>query len=313
MLPDLPLDAWERSKQTLHLYLQIAGKVRLGFAPRKNHWWNVTLYVSPKGLTTGPIPAGDGYNSFEITFNFLQHKLELVASSGFSNAFELRDGLSVAQLYEAVRNTLDEAGLNVQILDRPYDVPGIREPFLKLIDYASYQTEYVERFWHILLWVDGVFKEFSGRFYGKTSPVHLYWHHMDLAVSRFSGKKGPAMPAEMSAVEKDSYSHEVMGFGFWAGDDKVRAPAFYAYAYPSPEGLAGKSLAPQTAKWIESNGSQMAMLFYDDLRKETNPRAALLGFLESAYQAAAGLAGWDLANGRAHDSLPPRDTGDSRL
>ena len=293
-LPQLPLEAWERSKKTLHLYQQIVGKVRLQLAPRRNHWWNITLYLSPKGLTTGPVPAGDGYNTFEIIFNFLEHRLELVASDGFSRAFELADGLSVAQFYEKLRSVLAEAGLKVSILARPFDVPGITEPFSKLTDYASYQKEYVERFWRILLWVDGVFREFSGRFYGKTCPVHLYWHHMDLAVSRFSGKKGPAMPADRGPVEKDAYSHEVVGFGFWAGDDQVRQPAFYAYSYPSPDGLARKPLAPQAAKWIENNGSPTATLFYDDLRKENNPRAALLDFLESVYQAVAGLAGWDV-------------------
>lgn len=293
-LPALPLEAWERSKQTLHLYLQIVGKVRLRLTPRRNHWWNITLYLSPKGLTTGPVPAGDGYNTFEIAFNFVQHRLEVVASDGYSGAFELRDGLDVAQFYEKLRNLLGEAGIKVSILDRPFDVPGITEPFSRLTAYSSYQKEYVERFWRILLWVDGVFKEFSGKFYGKTCPVHLYWHHMDLAVTRFSGKKGPAMPAERGPVEKDAYSHEVVSFGFWAGDSQVRMPAFYAYAYPSPDGLGRKPLAPKTARWIENNGSPTATLFYDDLRKETDPRASLLGFLESAYQAAAGLAGWDV-------------------
>jgi hypothetical protein len=293
-LPQLPLQAWERSKKTLHLYLQIVGKVRLQLAPRKNHWWNVTLYLSPKGLTTGPTPTGDGYNSFEITFNFLEHRLELVVSDGFTKSFELRDGLSVAQFYEKLHTALGEAGLNVSILDRPFDVPGITEPFSTLTDITSYQKEYVQRFWRILLWVHGVFNEFSGRFYGKTCPVHLYWHHMDLAVTRFSGKKGPAVPADRGLVEKDAYSHEVVSFGFWAGDDQVRQPAFYAYCYPSPDGLGRTPLAPEGAQWIENNGSPTATLFYDELRKESDPRAALLEFLESAYQAAARLAGWDV-------------------
>jgi hypothetical protein len=302
-LPELPLEAWERSKQTLHLYLQIVGKVRLQFAPRKNHWWNVTLYLSPKGLTTGPIPAGNGLISFEITFNFLEHRLEVTASQGYSDSFELRDGLSVAQFYEKLDELLGAAGIEMKILDRPFDVPGITEPFSKLEAYSSYQKEYVERFWGILLWVDGVFKEFAGRFYGKTSPVHLYWHHMDLAFGRFSAKRAPSLPEGSGHVAKDAYSHAVVSFGFWAGDEQVRSPAFYAYAFPSPEGLSRKPLAPSTARWIEDGDYPMATLFYDELRKESDPRSALLDFLESAYRGAADLAGWDVQD----LEVPPLD------
>ena len=293
-LPLLPLEEWERTKQTLHLFMQIVGKMRLRLAPRRNHWWNITLYLSPTGLTTGPIQTADGFNAFEVTFNFLEHRLEMVVSDGFRGSFDLHDGLSVAQFYEQLQRLHGEAGLEMSILDKPFDVPGVSQPFSQLTDISSYQRDYVERFWRILLWVDGVFKEFSGRFYGKTCPVHLYWHHMDLAVTRFSGKKGPAMPADRSIVEREAYSHEVLSFGFWAGDDQVRKPAFYSYAYPSPDGLDQKQLVPSTAQWVESNGSHTATLFYDDLRAENDPRAALLDFLESAYVAGAGAAGWDV-------------------
>jgi hypothetical protein len=292
VLEELPLEAWERSKQTLHLNLQIVGKVRLQFAPRRNHWWNVTLYLSPRGITTGPIPVGNGAFTFEITFNFLEHRLEVTASHGFSESFELRDGLSVAQFYKKLHGLLGAAGIEMKIQDRPFDVPGITEPFAELEAYSSYQREYVERYWRIMLWVDGVFKEFAGRFYGKTSPVHLYWHHMDLAFGRFSGERAPALPEGSGPVAKDAYSHAVVSFGFWAGDEQVRSPAFYAYAYPSPEGLSRKPLAPGTARWSEDSGSPMATLFYDDLRNESEPRAALLDFMESVYRGAAGLAGW---------------------
>jgi hypothetical protein len=291
-LPELPLDAWERTKQTLHLYLQIVGKVRLQLATRRNHWWNVTLYLRPYGLSTGPIPFAEGFHSFEINFNFLDHRLDLVASSGYHGSIQLSDGLSVPRFYEQLCALLEEAGLAVQINDRPFDVPGIEQPFSRLDEFSSYQREYVERFWRILIWVDGVFQEFSGRFYGKTCPVHLYWHHMDLAVTRFSGRRAPALPPEKSTVEKDAYSHEVISFGFWAGDEQVRAPAFYAYAHPSPEGLAEMKLTPAAARWVDNNGSPTAMLFYDELRAEKDPRAVLLSFLESTYRAAAQLADW---------------------
>jgi hypothetical protein len=291
-LPELPLDAWENSKMTLHLYLQIVGKIRLTTMPRKNHWWNLTLYISPKGLTTHAIPYENGTETFEITFNFIEHQLELVTSRGEFFAISLENGLSVCEFHESLFSSLSQLGIDVTIVDKPYDLP-IKKPFSEISEYASYQKEFVQRFWRIMMWVDGVFNEFSGRFYGKTCPVHLYWHHMDLAVTRFSGKKGPALSADMSVSEKDAYSHEVISFGFWAGDENLREPAFYSYTYPSPKGLDKEKLLPDPANWVDSNGSPMAMLMYNDLRKEAIPRESLLSFLESAYQAGAKLAGWD--------------------
>jgi hypothetical protein len=293
-LPELPLDAWERSKITLHLYSQIVGKIRLKMTPRKNHWWYLTLYVSPKGLTTHAIPYMDGYQTFEITLNFLTHQLEVVTSRGDVGSIPLEDGLSVSQFYHQLFALLKQFDIPLKIVAVPFDVPNIDKPFADITEYHSYQKEYIERFWRIMMWVDGVFKEFSGRFYGKTCPVHLYWHHMDLAVTRFSGKKGPAMAADARLSDKDAYTHEVISFGFWAGDETVRGAAFYGYAYPSPEGLDKEPLHPGIAQWVDNNGSAMAMLMYDDLRKEANPRQALLEYLESAYQAAAKLADWDV-------------------
>ena len=294
-LPELPLEAWEQSKITLHLYMQIVGKIRLKAMPRKNHWWYVTLYVCPKGFTTYAIPYDDGFQTFEITFNLIDHQLEVVTSRGDSGSFALEDGLSVAQFYQQLFAMLGEFGITVSILARPYDVPGIKEaPFAEISDYASYQKEYVERFWRIMMWVDGVFKEFSGRSYSKTCPVHLYWHHLDLAVTRFSGKKGPDLAPEMRISDKDAYSHEAISFGFWAGDQDVRTPAFYSYTYPSPDGLDNEPLQPDAAQWVDSNGSPMALLLYENLRTQANPRQALLDFLESAYQAGAKSANWDI-------------------
>jgi len=292
-LPELPLDAWEDSKMTLHLFAQIVGKIRLKMMPRKNHWWNVTLYVAPQGLTTHAIPYGDGLDTFELTLNLVQHRLELVTSRGESDTFPLESGLSVAAFHDKLFELLRARGIEVAIVDRPYDLP-VKKPFAEITEYASYQPEYVERYHRIMTWVNDVFEEFSGRFYGKTCPVHLYWHHMDLAVTRFSGKKEPPLDAGRTLADKDAYSHEVISFGFWAGDENVRAPAFYSYTYQAPTGLDQEPLSPHAAAWADVGGSPMAMLMYDDLRQEDDPRRTLLDYLESSYQAGAKLAGWDI-------------------
>jgi hypothetical protein len=172
-LPELPLDAWEGSKTTLHLFAQIVGKIRLKMMPRKNHWWNTTLYVSPTGLTTHSIPYADGFGTFEISLNLLAHRMVLVTSRGESEAFPLEQGLSVAEFHRRLFDLLERCGIHPHILDKPYDLP-VTKPFSEITEHASYQREYVERYWRIMLWVNGVFEEFSGRFYGKTCPVHLY-------------------------------------------------------------------------------------------------------------------------------------------
>jgi hypothetical protein len=290
-LPSLPLDEWEPTKLTLHLYLQIVGKVRLARMPRRNHWWNITLYVTPTGLSTRTMPDGrDG--AFEIAVNLRQHRVEVVTSNGYTGGFSLEPALSVASFHGRLFDTLRDAGIDVQIRGLPYDLPVTR-PFAQIEEHASYDPEYAARFHQILLWVQDVFEEFSGRFYGKTCPVHLYWHHLDLAVTRFSGKPGPPQDPAKSVVERDAYSHEVISFGFWAGDEQVRGPAFYSYTYPAPEGLGREPLEPSGAKWTDEAGS-MAVVMYDDLRSDADPRAALVSFLESAYQAGARLAGWDV-------------------
>lgn len=292
-LPQLPLQEWEKTKTTLHLVLQIIGKVRLKMTPRKNHWWFITEYISPKGITTSSIPYNEGLNSFEVLINVHKKRLEILTSTGEERLIELEDGTSIAQFYQAFVATLKDLGIEPNILDKPFDM-GIETKFSEITDYHHFDWEYIQKFWKIMLWVDGVMNEFSGRFYGKTCPVQLYWHHMDLAVTRFSGRKGPAMDASARLSDKDAYSHEVISFGFWAGDDTVKEPAFYSYTYPSPEGIDREKLEPATASWVDSNGSPMAFLRFEDLLKEENPRVALLGFLESAYQAGAKLAKWDM-------------------
>ena len=292
-LPELPLDRWERSKITLHLILQILGKVRLSMTPRKNHWWYITEYIVPKGFSTSLIPLPDGIDAFEIVLNVHNHQLEIITSRNQFKTISIYDGLSIADFYRKFSLSLEELGIPLNINDKPFDL-GITKRFHEIKEYHHYDPEYIKRFWRIMMWVDGVFKEFSGRFYGKTCPVHLYWHHMDLAVTRFSGKKAPPPDPAARISDKDAYTHEVISFGFWAGDEQVREPAFYAYAFPSPEGLAEKHLRPEGAFWVDNNGSPMAFYPYHQLIREEDPRQKLLDFLESAYIAGASLAGWDI-------------------
>lgn len=235
-------------------------------------------------------------NSFEIQFNFIDHTLEIISSKGETQSFNLYNGLSVADFRFNLFKALDKLGIQVKILDKPYSLPDanpITTPFTELRQYYSYQKEYVQRFWEILLWTDDVFNEFSGKFYGKTCPVHIYWHHMDMAVTRFSGKKIPLADG-MNIANKDAYSHEVISFGFWAGDENVPGAAFYSYTYPSPPKLEEQPIEPSSARWIMSNGSPMALLMYDDLKQDANPRQALLDFLETTYTAGATLAQWNI-------------------
>jgi hypothetical protein len=298
LLPELPLEAWEQSKITLHLYTQIVGKIRLKLMPRKNHWWNITLYVNARGITTHAMPYQEG-ETCEIQFNFLTHHLEVYTSLGGYESFALQDGLSVAEFETQLFACLHRLGVEVHIVESPFSYPDahpITKYFSELTEFARYQPDYIVRFWQILRWVDAVFQEFSGRFYGKTCPVHIYWHHLDLTVTRFSGKRGPALPGTMRLSDKDAYTHEVISFGFWAGDEVTRFPAFYSYTYPAPDGLTSEPLQPNAAQWTEFNGSPMALLPYDAVRTSDNPRQTLLDFLESAYQAGAKRAHWNIAD-----------------
>ncbi len=285
----MPLDAWRSTKNTLHLYLQIVGKIRLTMHPRINHWWHVPLYVSPRGLTTRTIPYKG--SNFEIEFDFRDHELKIHKSDGRSEDFALYDGLTVADFYSSVFSNLSKLGIEPNIKAVPYEAPS-KTPFAEDTENKSYNKEYVERFHKTLVAVDDVMEEFRGRFTGKSTPIHLFWHSFDLALTRFSGKRiTPREGAGM--VEREAYSHEVISFGFWFGDDKVPAPAFYSYTAPEPVGLEGEPLSPASASWQEANGSHMALLMYEDVRTAEKPRETVLDFLESAYQAGAKAAGWD--------------------
>lgn len=291
-LPPLPLEPWRPTRDTLHLYVQIVGKIRLGLMPRMNHWWHVTLYVTPRGLTTGPMPAGD--RALAIDFDLVDHALVARTSAAEERRVELADGLSVAEFYLRTMAALDELSTPVSILARPYLHPTSEIPFAEDREHDAYDAEAVDRFRRALIGIEPVLWEFRGRFLGKSTPVHLFWHSFDLALTRFSGRPAPPLPEGANPRDREAYSHEVVSFGFWAGDDKIPEPAFYSYTFPAPDGLAGTRLEPDAAAWGELNASPMALLPYAAVRSADDPRAALLGFLESAYRAGAGLAGWDV-------------------
>ena len=286
VLPPLPLDAWEDTKETLHRYAQVVGKIRLANAPFKNHWWHVTLYVGTRGLTTGPIPYGR--TNFEIGLNLMDNRLEARAGNGGSFGFAL-DDLAVADFYRKLVDGLAAIGVEVFIDPRPFDLDD-EQPLDRNYFHRTCDPEYVRRFWQILVWVDGVFQAFAGRFNGKQSPVHLFWHSFDLALARFSQRRAPEREGA-DPVTREAYSHEVISFGFWPGDSEVREPTFYSYTAPEPPGLTDQPLEPEAARWLPEGGT--ASLSYEDVRLGELPEETLLGFLQSAYQAGARTADWD--------------------
>jgi hypothetical protein len=292
-LPELPLEGWEATKQTLHLWAQIVGKVRLASSAPRNHWWHVTLYLDVRGLTTRRLLSSGGVG-FELRFDFVDHRLVVETTRGEVASFELFEGLSVAAFDDGLHAMLARLGLDVPILETPYRVPTTT-PFPADREHAAYDREAVERFWRILDWTDGVLEEFAGWYCGKTSPVHLFWHSLDLALTRFGGRRAPAL-AGADPVTREAYSHELVSFGFWAGDEDVREPTYYSYTSPEPPGLRDRPLVPPDAAWVERWTGSLALLPYDAVRTAADPRATLLAFLESAYQAGAGAAGWDVAD-----------------
>ena len=291
-LPELPLDGWEATKITLHLWAQIVGKVRLASTPPRNHWWHVPLYVDVRGLTTRRMHAPGGV-SFEIGFDFVDHRLVIATNSGAADSFDLVDGLSVAEFDEKLHASLARLCVDVAIRESPFGVPTTT-PFPADREHAAYDRNAVQRFWHVLDWTDGVFEEFSGWYCGKTSPVHLFWHSFDLAVTRFGSKRAPALP-DADPVTREAYTHEVVSFGFWAGDENVREPTYYSYTAPEPADLRQRELRPAEAFWADQGPGSLARLPYEAVRTAADPRAALLCFLESAYEAGADASGWDRA------------------
>lgn len=291
--PPLPLEAWRPTKETLHRWAQVVGKIRLAAAPPRNHWGHAPLYLSTRGLTTRPMPApaaGDA-RTFGLDFDFIDHRLLVMTDAGERDGFGLADGLSVGDFHRRLVAILGGLGLEVDFRAVPFDLQP-PTPFAEDSEHAAYDPVFARRWWLILSRMAPVFETFAGRFNGKTSPVHLFWHTLDLAVTRFSGRRAPA-PDAVDPVTREAYSHEVISFGFWAGDDRVPAPAFYAYAAPEPPALTGEPLSPTAAVWDDTGRGHLALLSYDAMRTAPDPRAALLEFFESAYEAGARSAGWD--------------------
>lgn len=286
-LPALPYEAWRDTKDTLHLWCQILGKIRMAHVPPRNHWWNVALGLSVRGITTGRLRQGDVV--FEIELDLLSDRLVIRTDRGDVGGFPLKDGLSVAEFYSELSALLRSMGVHAEIVARPYGVP-MTTPFAEDLDHAAFDADAVRRFWQVLNWTDWIFQEFAGWFCGKTSPVNIFWHSFDLAVTRFSGRRVP-IPAGTDPVEGEAYSHEVISFGFWAGDEKVRAPTFYSYTAPEPKGLTAQLLQPAQARWKPAGG--MANLPYEVVRASADPALTLMNFLESAYEAGAQTAHWD--------------------
>ncbi len=284
--PALPFGEWKDTCATLHMWTQIVGKVRLGLTPLVNHWWNVPLYVSAKGLTTSRIPYDD--RAFEIWFDFRDHQLVLETSDGIVKQMALAPR-TVAAFYPEFMEMLHAAKIDVRIWTMPVEVPN-PIAFEKDEEHKSYDAQYVERFWRILLSVNAVLEEFRARFIGKSSPVHFFWGSFDLAVTRFSGRRAPERPGA-DPVTREAYSHEVSSVGFWPGGGGVDDAAFYSYAAPAPEGFKDGRVGPAAARYDAQLGE--FLLMYDDVRNAQSPTAALMDFCQTTYEAAAKLAQWD--------------------
>jgi len=284
--PELPLEAWQDTYATLHMWTQIVGKVRLALSPRVNQWWEVALYVNARGLTTSAIPYNGG--NFEIQFDFIDHKLIIQTSWGASKTLALK-AQSVADFYAEFMPALQSLGIAVKIWTMPQEVPNpVR--FERDTQHASYDPEYAHRFWQILILCDNIFEEFRAGFIGKDSPVHFFWGSFDLCVTRFSGRRAPERPGA-DPVTLEAYSHEVISAGFWPGGGDIKGAAFYAYAAPEPSGFAGQPVRPAAAFYHPQ--LKEFLLMYDDLRRSASPREDLLSFLQSTYDAGANLGKWD--------------------
>ncbi|HLZ21078.1 MAG TPA: DUF5996 family protein [Ktedonobacterales bacterium] len=288
--PSLPLDAWRDTYATLHLWTQIVGKVRLALSPPLNHWWAVTLYVTPRGLTTTSIP--NGRDSFEVAFDFLDHMLWVRASTGGTRAMALYPR-SVADFYREFMAILRSLGIEVTINPLPQE---IKNPIRCDEDeeHAAYDADYATRWWRILVQSERVLQPFRARFLGKSSPVHFFWGSFDLALTRFSGRRAPERPGA-DHVTREAYSHELWSCGFWPGTPggPVAEAAFYAYMAPEPPGFAEAVIQPSAC----ANNREMGefILPYETVRTATDPDAMLLDFVQSTYEAGATLAGWDRA------------------
>ncbi len=289
--PPLPLDAWRDTYATLHMWTQIVGKTRLALAPPVNHWWQVAQYVTSRGLTTSSIPHGD--RTFEVEFDFVDHRLTVNGSDGSTGAMPLRPQ-SVAEFYRDYTKLLESLGFPVKIWPVPVEVESsLRFPDDRI--HRSYDAESANRMWRVLVQADRVLKRFRGRFLGKASPVHFFWGSFDLAATRFSGRPAPPHPGGApnlgNWVMQEAYSHECSSIGFWPGGGSIPEPVFYAYAYPEPEGFRDYPIAPGAARYDDT--MREFVLPYESVRTSATPDDVLLSFAETTYAAAADLGRWD--------------------
>jgi Family of unknown function (DUF5996) len=284
--PALPLEEWEATYRTLQLWTQIVGKVRLTLTPKVNHWWNCALYVTPRGLTTSAIPYRG--SDFELEFNFLDHRLDLSTSGGKRDSVPLALTL-VATFYREVMAMLTDAGIEVAINTTPQELPD-PVPFDQDDIHKSYDAEYAQRFWRILLSTDTVLHEFRSRFVGKCSPVHFFWGSFDICCTRFNGKRAPA---RKGVITSEAYSHECSSIGWWPGGGDMKGAAFYAYNAPAPKGYGTQPAKPASAFYNDKMSEYFLM--YDDVRRDASPRKAILDFAQSTYEIGADLADWDRA------------------
>jgi hypothetical protein len=289
--PALPYAAWKDTYETLHMWMQIVGKVRLARMPWLNHCWQVTLYPTARGLTTARMPYGEEH--FQMDFDFVAHEFSVQTSRGERRSIALAP-MSVADFYRTVMTALTDVGMPVRIYRRPCEVES-RVPFELDVEHRAYDAEYAQRCWRILVSSADVFWRFRSRYYGKASPVHFFWGSFDLAVTRFSGRTAPPHPGGVpnlpDRVTRDAYSHEVSSCGFWPGGAPAPYPLFYSYAYPEPDGFAGAPVRPAEARYDSS--LHEFVLPYDAVSQADAPGEKLLAFLQSSYEAAANLGQWD--------------------
>jgi hypothetical protein len=284
--PDLPLDSWKETLATVHMWTQVVGKVRLKLCPLVNHFWNVTFYLTARGMTTGAMPYDHG--TVDVRFDFIDHKLLIETSNGRSSTLALKPQ-TVAAFYTNFMAALADLGVKVKIWTTPCEIP-VPTPFEKDTLHSAYDAAAVNTFWRMLVWVDQVLKEFRAGFLGKVSPVHFFWGSFDLAVTRFSGRRAPERPGA-DPITREAYSHEVSSAGFWPGGGEIKGPAFYSYAAPEPAGLAERKIQPASALYHPQ--LKEYLLMYDDVRTADSPKEAVMEFLQSTYDAAADLGRWD--------------------
>ncbi len=289
--PDLPLSDWADTCATLHLWTQVVGKIRLAHAPMINHWWQVPLYVTCRGLTTSPIPCGA--RSFQIDFDFIDHHLKLQTNTGEIETVRLGPR-TVADFHAEVMGRMRGLGLETRIWTMPVEIPNAI-PLDQDREHGAYDPEYVNRFWRVLVQVDRVLTAFRSRFLGKVSPVHFFWGSFDMAVTRFSGRPAPPLASDSPNlgrwVMREAYSHEVSSCGFWPGNGGFGRAAFYSYAYPEPQGFAAADVSPNETYYHRDLGQ--FILPYDAVRQAQSPDDYLMRYLRSTYEAAADLAHWD--------------------